>query len=249
MREVFPDLPDVAGIPARLQKQFPFAVLLPGDAPSDGGFDHGRDEISKSIRLQGVWECQETAVVLDVLSRTTGLVLDFGAHVGWYTVLAGLFGHPVWAIEENQPTIEVLRKNLELNAVEAEVIVQSVNDVSELPSLPSHVALMKSDLESQDCNAVRMCEDLFVSQSIDFALIEVSPIFTREGRGSGCDYLELLERLIGYGYEVFLIPPKGWVHNNEYREAPLATLRAHCRVEARSVLDWRQENILLALPE
>jgi FkbM family methyltransferase len=80
--------------------------------------DHDR-VMTRLIREQGSWEAGESAV-LTTLIRSGSHVIDIGAHVGYLTLLAaartGANGS-VLAIEADPTNFELLRANLELNAV------------------------------------------------------------------------------------------------------------------------------------
>lgn len=249
----YPALPDAAGFATRYQTEFSLNVFSPDPlaTPAYGEYDHGCDAVTEALTTQGVWEAQESTVAVDILATTPGLVLDFGAHIGWYTVLAGIFGnHPVIAFEPDPATVEILTRNAVRNGVN--VVYQPGVGPSTPPiSVEGSVALMKCDIEGMDGYAVDRCADLFKRHSIRHALIEVSPIFFEDGR-SDCDYVAMVGQLIDWGYRVYRIPPKGWEHNNAYREQPLATLKRHCRLAddwAEVIAGCRQDNFVFIRPE
>lgn len=241
-------LPDVAGFSEHHQATFTLDVFTPdaGAAPAYGEYDHGRDAVTESLIKQGVWEAQESTVAVDILASTPGVVLDFGAHVGWYTVLAGLFGgHRVVAFESDPDAWGALSVNAARYGVDV-TIQPGVGPGSPRVVVDGDVALMKCDIEGMDGWAVECCADLFRERRIRYALIEVSPIFTADGR-SDCDYVELVGRLRGCGYRAFRVPPKGWEHNAAYREWPLSTLISHCGLGedwAEVVAGCRQDNFV-----
>lgn len=241
-------LPDVAGFAPRYWRSLQLDVFRPDPsaAPSDGEWDYGKDAVTESLQLQAVWEAQESTLAVDILANHPGVVLDFGAHVGWYTVLAGVFGgHRVIAFEPDPKMVTALRVNAERYNVD----ISYRDEVR--PSTPpvevdGVVALMKCDIEGMDGWAVDACAALFAQQRIRFALIEVSPIFYHDGHGAS-DYVAMVGRLRDWGYRVCRIPPKGWRHNDAYRERPLATLKQYCELGA----DWatviagcRQDNFV-----
>ncbi len=190
-------------------------------------FPRGHDALSDEIIAGREWEPAETAVVRDILERVEGLVLDFGAHVGWYSVLAGQYGHPVIAWESDPEARALLRLNADRFDL---TIAGAVTDTS--PTLVlCDIALVKMDLEGEECNAVRMCRDLFYARRIAYALIEVSPIFTGDGR-STCDYVTLVEHIVESGYTATRITATG--------QEPLVS-RAYRR---HVIANCGQENIL-----
>lgn len=249
----YPVLPDVAGFAARYQRSLQLDVFSPDPSatPSDGEWDYGKDAVTESLLLQAVWEAQESTVAVDILANHRGVVLDIGAHIGWYTVLAGVFGgHRVIAFEPDPKMVTALRVNAERYNVD----ISYRDEVR--PSTPQIevdgvVALMKCDIEGMDGWAVDACATLFQQHRIRFALIEVSPIFYHEGRGPS-DYVAMVGRLQQWGYRTYQIPPKGWEHNDTYRAHPLATLKQHCELGddwADVVAGCRQDNFVFIRDE
>jgi FkbM family methyltransferase len=87
----------------------------------------GRDMVTQSILTDGIWEPKVTAFVRDSV-KPGDVVVDIGAHVGYYTLLTSrLVGDAgrVVAVEPNPPTIARLERNLALNR-SRNVVVQKV---------------------------------------------------------------------------------------------------------------------------
>lgn len=246
-------LPDVAGFAPRYRRTLLLDVFRrdPSTNPSYGGWDYGKDAVTESLLAQTVWEAQESTLAVDILANHPGVVLDFGAHIGWYTILAGVFGdHPVVAFEPDPNMLKALSRNADRYSVD--VTYRDGVEPSTPPiTVDGDVALMKCDIEGMDGWAVDACATLFQENRIRCALIEVSPIFWHYGHGP-TDYVKMVGQLQDWGYRVYRIPPKGWVHNDAYRAAPLATLKRYCGLGA----DWadiirgcRQDNFVFIRPE
>lgn len=246
-------LPDAAGFALRYQRRLLLDVLAPDPtvAPSYGEWDYGKDAVTESLLKQQVWEAQESTLAVDILANHRGVVLDFGAHVGWYTVLAGVFGdHPVIAFEPEAAMVTALSRNASRYSVNLDVQYAVRPDTPKI-QVDGDVALMKCDIEGMDGWAVDACADLFEQHRIRFALIEVSPIFYNDGRGP-CDYVAMVGQLRDWGYRVYRIPPKGWEHNDAYREHPLATLKQHRELGtdwADVIAGCRQDNFVFIRDE
>lgn len=240
LAEQYPALPDVAGFAYRHEAMFMLDVL---DAP---------DEVTAALVAQGVWEAQESAVAVDILATTPGVVLDFGAHIGWYTVLAGLFGgHRVRAFEPDAASAVALAANADRYGLDMALHLAPIGPESPQVTVDGDVALMKCDIEGMDCHAVDCCVGLFEQHRIRYALIEVSPIFTSDGRGP-CDYVAMVGRLLDWGYHAYRVPPKGWEHNDAYREQPLATLKRYRELGddwAAVIAGCRQDNFVFIRDE
>lgn len=254
LAEHYPALPDAAGFARRYHAALTLDVLTPDPEEVSlnyGEWDYGRDAVSESLITQEIWEAQESTLAVDILATTPGTVLDVGAHIGWYTVLAGVFGdHQVIAFEPDGYMRTALVRNADRYNVDL-TIRDAVGPSTPQLEVGGDVALMKCDIEGMDCYAVECCADLFKQHRIRYALIEVSPIFTNDGR-SGCDYVKMTGRLRDWGYRVYRLPPKGWEHNDAYREQPLATLRRYREVGddwAAVVSDCRQDNFVFIRDE
>lgn len=93
-------------------------------------------------------------------------ILDIGAYIGYYSVLAGLLvggrGH-VWAIESNLTNVEVIRQETALNHLgNVEVVHTALSDRSELMrTLTDRVVPLPADA-SDESDIVRSesCDDL-----------------------------------------------------------------------------------------
>jgi FkbM family methyltransferase len=92
---------------AEIAAEFPFYIYQKGD-----------NHVSKTLREQGVWEAYETQLFIACLQHGAK-VLDIGANIGYYSVLAGLqLGHSgqVLAYEPNPENFALLEKNIAVNS-------------------------------------------------------------------------------------------------------------------------------------
>jgi hypothetical protein len=174
------------------------------------GWCNGKDELSKSLDLNGIWELPGTTIVERWLAAgdPNEVVLDFGSHIGWYSVLAATWGYEALAVDTSSEHLELLANNACKRGVRVESCRGWIDgDTSPAPPPPDglHVRLFKSDLEGNDAHAVRICRDLFAQNLIDAALIEISPTFERRNIGD-TNYAGLLTGLMSCGYRVAEIP-------------------------------------------
>lgn len=151
------------------------------------GYCSGQDDISKTLKLYGVWEPAESAIVKDILERgdRSLAVFDVGAHTGWYSLMAAKMGYAVRAIEADPNNIELLRANAELNGIKIagteapEITIYNIwvdENIKPMPALPE-TELIIIDIEGNDDHAVTMYKDLFTKRKAKHAMIEVSPTF------------------------------------------------------------------------
>lgn len=239
-------LPDIPGIPDYLAHVMRFEVYNYQLYRDTTGYCTGDDVVSFSIYTQGVWEGFETLLELDILHRgdRNNLVLDFGGHVGWYSTLAAMDGYKVTAFEIDAENIDVLMHNAALNGVGENVTAVNlwVDEHSPPLVVDERVEFLKCDIEGNEQHAYAMTADLFREQRVNYALLEISPVFNNS-------YPALIETIADLGYRPYLVPGKRWEHSDAFGEAPLDTLQAHCEIprnELRATIEsWSQENMLL----
>lgn len=142
---------------------------------SDPGYCTGRDEVSKGIQHAGGWELEASRHVSEWLeggSTEHQIVLDFGAHIGWYAMLAELHGYEVMAVDASQEHLWLLGAN----APNANRVRGWIGP--ETPALEDcdvHIRLLKLDLEGNESQALRVLAPLFARQLIEAVLMEVNP--------------------------------------------------------------------------
>lgn len=208
-----------------------------------------QDAVSWVIDQQGIWEPSETTVINDILKEQgEGLVLDVGAHIGWYSLLAALHGHTVAAIEADPDNIQLIQQNARQNRKEIYTFHGYVHaNPPVLPVEPVH--FLKVDIEGAEPYAYEMCQKLFDEKAIKYALFEISPVFGRQNKyGVTTDtYPDLVEQL-AENYDLYQIPTKNWSKRSEFTAKPLDTLRKWCAVPTLNrreyVAGLHQENFL-----
>lgn len=145
------------------------------------GYCTGQDDISSTLLAYSVWERPEAELVDDLL-RTgdhNGIVLDFGTHIGWYSIIAAKRGFKVRGFEADPENLDMCLANAKLNGVANKVDVALMWVGEDSKPLPAdvEVELMKCDIEGNEKYAVAMCADLFQMRKIKYALLEMSPVF------------------------------------------------------------------------
>ena len=65
------------------------------------GYCTGQDDISRTLQNTGVWEPIETAIIKEILENgdRNASVIDFGTHIGWFTLMAAEAGYKVIGYE------------------------------------------------------------------------------------------------------------------------------------------------------
>jgi FkbM family methyltransferase len=87
-----------------------------------GVHDDNDKHISEHLIANGVWEAFETQLIMTVLSPGD-LVVDCGANIGWYSVVAAALGARVAAFEPMPANAALLRHNCLVNAVADRVTI------------------------------------------------------------------------------------------------------------------------------
>lgn len=184
------------------------------DAPAyrdTAGYCPADSDVSLSIITHGAWEMFETVLAMRILwSSGDGAVVDFGANIGWYSVLALKTGRPVVAVEADHVIAEVCEANLAA-AVRCPPVGQQAYVVArgwvdaDTPMLPNgpRIRLVKVDLEGGETAALNVLTPALSDGLVDFLLVELTPAF-----GAGAQ--EVVDRLDFFGYRGFTLPDKGY---------------------------------------
>lgn len=215
-----------------------------GDNPTFPKYEQycpAQDVISYCIDTTGQWEPAETQVVQDILRETTGkVVLDFGSHIGWYSLMAASYGHQVGAFDASELNLSLLRESEEQNRFAGEIyrhLCQIEDDFPYFSADYEDVHLLKVDVEGAESKVVSACWNLWEYKKIKYAIIEISPVFNDT-------YPDLVEKICSYGYRVYQLPAQ---------PMSLEQVIAQCRVlpEGRReyVAGLHQENFVFIRSE
>ena len=194
---------DHSTLDVNLRDGAPFRVF---DAPryetERAGYCDGRDEVSRAILANRWWEDAGTALIAQHCSG--GAVIDIGSHVGWYTVQAAKRGCWVLAVDASVEHLRVLEHNTMDYSDQVVLCRGWIGDATPPIGVPrgtSSVKLVKIDIEGGEADAVAALWPLFASKFIEYALIEVSPVFT------GADKAEdTVRRLLSLRYRAYIVP-------------------------------------------
>lgn len=173
------------------------------------GYCPGKDDVSRTIEATGGWAPEETSVIQGILTAgdRSKLFIDFGAHIGWFTIMAAKLGYKVIAFEGNTFHASVLARNAERHGVShmITIVEKWIDDkapplkifashISSVFSLP--IELVKCDLEGSEQHAVRMLQEQLVNGQVANLYLEISPVFNDS-------YPELVSKIQGLGYHVY----------------------------------------------
>lgn len=213
-----------------------------------GKYCTGQDIISYCIDKQNIWEAEETGVQLDILNEPQTddkIMLDFGSHIGYYTMLAAKKGFQVASFDSSKENLELLQRSAVLNEVADKVhpYLCWLDDQAPIfdPTLEK-VRLAKIDIEGAERHAIQMLAQLIGQHQLKYLIMEVSPVFNDT-------YPSLVETICSQHYDVYLIDSrKDWEHRQEFDAAPLATTLKYSKIPAEGreeyVASLHQENFL-----
>lgn len=191
------EFPDLTPIPKRLHVNFDIEVI--DDHAVDGDW-----AVSQSIKDHGVWEPVETALLSSAFAgNRNSLFLDFGSHVGWYSIIARQWGLPVLAYDAALPCIEMLarRGDDQLLPMQAWIDESFTASFPAAPAGKPLLVIVKMDIEGNEQFAVKGLAEAFRDGVITHCLMEVSPVFN-------ASYPHIVNVLIGRGYECWVLPEK-----------------------------------------
>ncbi len=195
---------DLPPVPPSLARSFGMFVWDPSVHPVDGGpYCPAADAVSETIVRQRIWEPAETILTLTACKAAVpDLVVDFGAQVGWFSLLACSCELDVLAIEADAENVGLLRASAQANgwAGVIDVVHDRITEATE--TLPAGaIALAKIDVEGSEREAVRMLRPSIEAGAVDHLLIEVTPVFA--------DYYgTMVADLVRDGYRAWRLPPK-----------------------------------------
>lgn len=153
------------------------------------GYCPGQDDVSMSLDLYGSWEASDWDRVR-TSEWPSGYVLDFGSHIGWYSITAAQLGHTVIAIDADAANCELLAINARHRGLDVKIINDWVENLD--PMSYEGVRFIKSDVEGSEIDVVKACQSIIIEQ-MPVLLLECSPEFDDY-------YPALIEQLRGYGY-------------------------------------------------
>lgn len=174
----------------------------------------GQDDISMTIKQTGNWARDESPVIQKILEEGNrdNLFIDFGAHIGYYSLMAAQMGYKVLAYEGDAENLDVLASNAKLHHVEDKIVAHPmwIDEKSPLLILEQQVELVKADVEGNEQYVVAMLDEMLKFRRINNLFLEISPTFNKS-------YPAMVEKLFNYGYRAFNLD--GTPFNNEFNFA------------------------------
>lgn len=179
--------------------QGPFIVF---DAPQysvhPGSYCSGQDAVSDRLIVEGFWEREDSKPIAEILERgdRSRLVIDFGSHIGWYSIMAARLGYQVRAIDADIENLRLLKATAELQGLDHLITPVHAWVDENFACIYGHVEveLVKIDLEGSDHHAVNAFWPSL--DRVRNLYVEISPVFN-DG------YPALVDRLTSAGFQAF----------------------------------------------
>lgn len=230
---------DLAAVPARLiPEPYRMEVYPPDVYPVDGGpYCPAHDAVSETIVSHRIWEPRETILALQVCQGHVGeLMVDVGAQLGWFSLLAGACGLEVQALDADAANVDALEQSARTNGWQLRVHALRLRVGPNTPPYLSgtRIRFAKIDLEGAEADALAMLWPTIAGQTLDHLMMEVSPVFK-----PGTHYQDLVARIVACGYDAFLLPPKQ--HPPVSMEDPPAALVP--LLDLSVIPSWHQEDV------
>lgn len=163
-----------------------------------GAYCTGQDAVSENLSVEGLWEGHDTKVIRKILEDgdRSRSVIDFGCHIGWYTIMAAQLGYTVIGIDGDNENLLVLRLNAQLSNVEDKITTRAMwidKDTRPLKT-DTDIELVKIDLEGNDGWAIASLRNII--NRVQNLYIEISPVFNG-------GYPQLVKDLEAKGFHAF----------------------------------------------
>lgn len=242
---------DLTPIPQRFARSFEIEVwdtdLTPVD--NDPHWCPAHDAVSETILALGVWEPQETAVLMMCWEaiQSPATFVDFGAQIGWFSTLAATFPHlRVVCIEADPDVCEVLDRNVGRTGLVPGRLMgirRRIGPRSRAISFPNDdLKIVKIDIEGAEADAIRVLKPEIDAKNVPFILMEVSPCFNDT-------YPELVTSLMDLGYHAYCLPPKQRppVVLDQLTDLLPFRIVGDSGEVAEQVASWHQRDVLFAL--
>lgn len=140
--------------------------------------DINNDLVSADIRKFKCWEPYQTEITIEILKKIKNKeFIDIGAHIGYYSVICGVYGFNVKAYEKNNLFFKVLESNVKEH--ENITIYNQCVDENNIHSAfeNKNIGLIKIDVEGNEPEIIYGMKDYIEGRKIDCMIIEISPKF------------------------------------------------------------------------
>lgn len=193
---------DYPAIPGHLCREFDIRFWDPERYPVGGnpaGYCPAFDAVSETFHSHAVWEPADTIVALTAFHTASpgSYFLDFGAHVGWFSLLAASTGVPTLAYEADPENLRLLELNASINGWSDRVTAFHCRVRADTKlDLPDSIRLAKIDVEGAEGDVINVLWPAITSGRVDQLIVEVSPVFADY-------YPDLVLSLIDQGYRAY----------------------------------------------
>ena len=198
---------DLAPIPEDLWDVF-FIEVWDVESQGDGpGYCPAADAVSRNIVEQRVWEPSETVTLLRCFrDLPDAIFVDFGAQLGYYSVLAQRSHLHVVSVEADAVVADLLERNIIEGrrwrpALDVSIWNKRIGIDDFDPPTYGDDLIVKIDIEGAEAQAIDFLKVALDERRVKYMMVELSPMF-------GHGYEDLVVDLMLRGYRCFGMPPK-----------------------------------------
>ena len=243
-----PVVREYPAIPDHLATEFSMWVYKHVGYEGAQGYCPARDDVCLSLEKNRIWEGYETLLALEIFhcGDRSQIVLDFGAQLGWYSLLAAKAGYWTLAFDAYEENLKHLWNSAVVNKLDHTIMPVCLwLDEKTTPARfnwkNDNVLFLKADVEGAEEHVIRHCWQLIKDRKVQYLLLEISPCFNNS-------YLQIMLDLWKAGYDAFLVPSKPSKEvRDSFSAGPLGAIQ-DCLIcpgdYAPFIADTYQENVL-----
>ena len=159
--------------------------------------NEGLDIISKCIKQKNCWGKKESEVIIEILKGGGHLFIDLGCHIGYYSVLASLYGNKVIAVDINKNYLECLHKTAMENYMNniriKRIDINSIDKRTEITKR-SKIRCVKISLNGNELIALSMFKHMLKQKNIDYLIVN----YKKGTEG----FVFFMKVIAGFGYKI-----------------------------------------------
>lgn len=163
----------------------------------------GDDAVSQTIEKTKSWDEKVNDTVIQILDRRndrSGLFIDGGCHIGWFSMLAQQLGYPLIGYDGDAENLKLFEQNVKLSTRARKKLIWFDEKLKPRKWCESctrfkHIELYKVDIEGNEQYAIEYYKQAFEQRAVRNVIMEISPVFNSS-------YPALIDRMVSYGFEV-----------------------------------------------
>ena len=159
--------------------------------------EKGRDIICKCLEYERNWKPFQTELMSEIFRNTTGSFVDIGCHVGYFSVLACLYGKRVYSYDQDYDYLSHLKSTKEINKLDnLNITCKFVDKNYKIPKeiMSEKISVLKIDTNCQEAEIIKV----FLPLKIPYIIAKISPKINNS-------YLDMCRKMRSEGYDIYNI--------------------------------------------